>query len=433
MSNLLAEIFSRSAAGIFGLIIFAATTISLLRTVVVPRALRSYIADTVALGVVWTTRTMSRLRRTYLGRDATLTWTGPMIILCQLLTWLILYLFAYGFMIYGISGQSLGDSIRQAGSSLFTLGFASSDTESQTIVDFVAAATGPIVIALLIGFLPTIYGAYLDRESEVTMLSAVAGEPAWGPELLSRFTISGGLEGFPALMLEWARWSTRMRLTHVTYPVLLRVRSVRGSRHYVLSLLAVMDAAALYLALTRKPPRREAFALMLQGGQTLELLYVFVSTKGGWSDRRAFSRRFTGHADQLARATRYLPKWNGRVLSVQVASDIDILRDLDQKAVEQLEAGEGRPISVDRSEFDHAVSILQRSNFPIENDLDAAWEEFRVARARYEWAALRLCRELDATPGPWSGSRHPETSVVWPTFAADILDHIGDDDNGRDA
>ena len=87
--------------------------------------------------------------------------------------------------------------MRQAGSSLFTLGFASVNTEDQTIIDFMAAATGPIVIAMLIGFLPTIYSAYLEREVDVTMLSAMGGEPAWGPEFLSRMAMGDTLDRSP--------------------------------------------------------------------------------------------------------------------------------------------------------------------------------------------------------------------------------------------
>jgi len=43
------------------------------------------------------------------------------------------------------------DSFRQSGSSLFTLGFADTNQVGPTILAFMAAATGPIVIALLIG------------------------------------------------------------------------------------------------------------------------------------------------------------------------------------------------------------------------------------------------------------------------------------------
>ena len=96
-------------------------------------------------------------------------------------------------------------------------------------------------------------------------------------------------------------------MTHVTYPVLVWVRSARATRHYVISLLAIMDAAALKLALTTKLPRKEAFALLLEGGQTFEVLYVFMFQKRSWSTRMPFSGRFTGQSPRGRLATSRLP------------------------------------------------------------------------------------------------------------------------------
>ena len=245
MSQLLADVLSRSAATLGGIFLLIATTFSLMRTVVVPRSLRSLISDAVASTVVAVAMGFSRLRRSYRWRDSVLAWVGPTILLCQLLTWLLLFLVAYGLLIYGVGGrESLGDSMRQGGSSLLTLGFAAVNTEDQTVIDFLAAATGPIVVALMIGFLPTIYSTYLDREVEVSALTTAGGEPAWGPELLSRFAVGGALDYLPGAFLSWSVWATRLRLTHHTYPVLIWVRSVRARRHYAVTLLALMDAAA---------------------------------------------------------------------------------------------------------------------------------------------------------------------------------------------
>ena len=49
-----------------------------------------------------------------------------------------------------------------------------------------AAASGLFVIAAQIGYLPTLYGAFNRRETEVTLLGSRAGTPPWGPELLAR-------------------------------------------------------------------------------------------------------------------------------------------------------------------------------------------------------------------------------------------------------
>lgn len=418
---LIADILSRSAALIVGIYLLIATTLSLLRTIVVPRALRSIISDAVAVTVVWTTIRISRMRRDYLKRDGILAWTGPLIIIAQLITWIVLYLIAYALLLRGVGGLKFFDAFREAGSSLFTLGFASVNTENQTAIDFLAAATGPVVIALMIGFLPNIYSTYIDREVVVTALSATGGEPAWGPELLSRFALAGSLDSLPRIFEDWALWATRLRLTHVTYPVLVWVRSIRASRHYVVSLLAVLDAAALRLALTPNGPRGADFALLLEGGQAMEVLYTFLFAGRRTKARTGFRGRFTGKPEQLENAIRRLPDWDRSFLAIEVASDMDIVRGLDDMAVHALIRGEDRPLQLTRAEFDVAVDVLRRSGFPIERDLDEAWEQFRVARSRYEFAAYEVCRRLDATPAPWSGPRNTQTPTMWPTLAVDIL------------
>ena len=100
VSQLWVDLVSRGAATVFGLFLFVATTVSLMRTVVIPRALRSSISDTVASAVIGIAMLLSRMRRTYRGRDAVLAWAGPSIIMLQLITWLVLYLFSYGFLLY---------------------------------------------------------------------------------------------------------------------------------------------------------------------------------------------------------------------------------------------------------------------------------------------------------------------------------------------
>lgn len=430
---LAADVLSRTAALIVGTWLLVATTLSLLRTVVIPRSLRSMISDAVAITVVRGSLGLARLRRTYPKRDGVLAWTGPLILLCQLLTWIVLYLIAYGLLIRGVSGMGFGDAFRQSGSSLFTLGFASVDVENQTIIDFVAAATGPIVIALMIGFLPNIYSTYIDREVAVTMMSTAGGEPAWGPELLARAALVDNVDDLSRIFGEWTQWSTRLRLTHVTYPVLVWVRSVRTNRHYVVSLLAMMDAAALRLALCTSQSR-EAFTLLLSGGQAMEILYTFLYARRRWNAGRGFQGAVTGDSRSLQRAMRTMPDWDRRFIAIQAASDHDILRGLDDGAVQALSHGDDRPLELTREEFDVAVDVLRRSGFPIDRDVDEAWDLFRLARRRYEFAAYEVCRRLDATPAPWTGRRNIDTPVVWPTLAVDVIPLIegGLDDPGSE-
>ncbi|MCX8527869.1 MAG: hypothetical protein ORN20_06990, partial [Candidatus Nanopelagicales bacterium] len=110
MVALIADITSRTGAGLIGVFLFVATTMSVMRTVVIPRTLRSLISDTVQRAVVGAFIMVSKVRRTYRARDGVMAWAGPSTILLQLITWLVLYVISFGFIIYGFSGQGLGES-----------------------------------------------------------------------------------------------------------------------------------------------------------------------------------------------------------------------------------------------------------------------------------------------------------------------------------
>ena len=425
MSQLWVDLISRGAATIVGIFLLFVTTISLMRTVVIPRSLRSAISDTVATVVIKITQLIARAPRSYRGRDSVLAWAGPTIILLQLITWLLLYLFAYAFLIYGVGGHNYPDAMTQAGSSLFTLGFAASDNRDQTIVDFFAGATGPVVIALMIGFLPTIYSSYLEREVDVTMLGAMGGDPSWGPEFLARHALTDNIDTLPETFAHWSRWASAVRMTHVTYPVLVWVRSSRASRHYAVALLTVLDAAALKVSLNKTLPRTQSFGLLLHGAEAFEVLYVILFLKRPWKSRIPLAGMFLGHPPGELRRPGRTATWNERMLATETAADMDAARGLDAEAVSALVIGESHELKVTRAAFDVAVDVLQRSGFPIDRDLDEAWTEFKVLRMRYEFAAYEICRALDATPAPWSGDRKIKTPTIWPTIAVDLLPDNG--------
>ncbi len=118
-----------------------------------------------------------------------------------------------------------------------------------------------------------------------------------------------------------------------------------------------------------------------------------------------------------------------------MASDQDALHCLGADAVAALSLRERGGITLPREEFDKAVDLLRKSGFPIERDLDEAWNQFTAARSRYEYAAYALCELLDATPAPWSGPRRVPTPTVWPNRALDTIPaalEILDEDTGSE-
>lgn len=424
--NLTVELTSRAAALLFGTLLFIMATLSLLRTVVVPRYLRSVITDGVLAAVVGTSRLVARIGRTYLRRDAALAWAGPMIIIALLITWLLIYVLAYGLLIHGFSGEPIGDALRESGSSLLTLGTVGNNSNNEaTQIDFLAALTGPVVIALMIGYLPTIYQTYIDREVQVTLMAAAGGEPAWGPELLSRICLSKSIADLPEHLASWAPWAAKLRMTHVTYPMLMYVRSGHGTRHFLVSLLTAMDASALLIALNTSLPRTPSYITLQHGSNAVQTLYVFFGAKQPrvyYLPFRSIWLRKYKHLQPLSAKQLKVPSRDARIAAVHQAAAADGEKALTTSVLVGLLDTEKLTTTLTRAEFDHAVDILRRSDFPIEVPIDDAWEMFRATRATYEYPIYALMRKLDATPAPWSGPRNFDTPTMWPTLAIDVFE-----------
>ncbi|MEK9809515.1 MAG: hypothetical protein VW362_03655, partial [Candidatus Nanopelagicales bacterium] len=137
---------------ILGLLIVGFTFSSLVRTMVIPRDRISSLYAVIIRSTDVAFRLLMRMRRNFTARDRVLAWSGVMGIILALIVWLVSFMLGYGLMIYGVSQGGAIDSLLQAGSGLFTLGVMGQPTGSVTAVDFLAAMTGPVVIALLIGF-----------------------------------------------------------------------------------------------------------------------------------------------------------------------------------------------------------------------------------------------------------------------------------------
>ncbi len=236
----------RIAGAVLGVLIVGAVWVNVAVTLVIPRGRVGFIKIVDRLvDRVYTAG--GRLVRTWERRDALLA-SQPVVTLGLLLfTWLAGFVVGYGLLLW-LPGGSFPDALREAGSSLFTLGFAARAGTEPSVADFLAAASGLVIVALQIAYLPTLYAAYNRRETEVTLLGPRAGSPAWGPELLARVQMADAIEELTVIYQAWERWSADVAESHSSYPSLLRFRSPEPHSSWVVSQLAVLDAAALHMA-----------------------------------------------------------------------------------------------------------------------------------------------------------------------------------------
>lgn len=351
-------------SGVAGGLVLILVLRSILRTLVVPRGLYS-----VLVYRLWSTLRkllcLTARGRDYRAIDRAETWLAPLMLIGMLAAWLGGAFLGFGMLLYALSPLSWDTAFREAGSSLFTLGFASGARLRLSALDFVAAATGPVVIALQIAYLPTLYAAYNRRELEVTLLQSRAGEPAWGPEILARQWLVDTEVALPQLYRDWERLAADMGESHATYPVLLAFRSPRPYRSWLVGLIAVMDAAALQLALAPSTAPAEA-RLVLRAG-------------------------FTALRDIA--------------VSVRATFDADPPPDA--------------PIDLTYGEFEAAVAMLEKTGFRAERGTEEAWPHFHGWRVNYEAVAYELCRRCDAVPALWTGGRDFPSEPIPPMRPVD--------------
>jgi hypothetical protein len=293
---------------------------------------------------------LARRFDTYEERDKVLAFQAPSFLLFLLSSWLLFFLLGFALLLWPFL-SSFPLALLEGGSSVFTLGFAGTHSFGPTLIHFAAAATGLVVVALLVGYLPTLYSAFNRRETMVTMLQSRAGAPAWGPEILLRYQNVGLVEQLPALYVEWERWAADVSESHTNYPVLIFFRSPHPLRSWVLALLAVMDSAALYLALSPAAAPTEARLCLRMGFLCLR----------------------------------------------DIATFLGIPFDPDPLPTE--------PITLTFEEFAGGIERALEIGFPVERTPEEAWPHFRGWRVNYESVAYAIANVVSAPPGPWSGPR----------------------------
>ncbi len=357
---------ARCVAAVLGAVVVVAAWASVIGTLIVPRPVGNWLTrwvDRVVLAVYWlVTRNVKDIHR----RDRMLATQAAAILLTQLVAWLLTVLAGFTLLLWPFAHAGIVSALGDAGSSLFTLGYDEPGGSWPAVVVFIAAATGLVIVALQVGYLPTLYGAFNRRETEVALLNGRTGVPSWGPELLARthYALGSGtstVNTLPGLYSRWERWAADVAESHTTYLPLVRFRSPRPLSSWVLALLAVMDSAALYLALSPGAAPTVPARLCLRGG--FECL-----------------RRVAG------------------AMGCEVPDKPD--------------PADG--ISLTYPEFLGAVHRMCEVGFSIERDPADAWPDFVGWRVNYEQAAYAIAYAIDAPPALWSGPRRRPSAPISP-------------------
>ncbi len=334
-----------------GIVLLLTTASSVIKTLLIPRAARSVFGSVLGWLVRGAFTKITARVEDLVQRERILAAGGPAWVIALLVTWLACLLLGFALLLWPLNQHTFPLALEEAGSSLFTLGFVRPYGAGPVAVVFLAGASGLGLVALLIAYLPVLYTAFNRREIQVRTLEALAGSPPWGPELLARQALIGDVAYLPKVYERWTEWAADIAESHTNYRTLVYFRSPDPNTSWLLGLLAVLDAAALHLALNPGTAPAEARPLLRVGYITMRKL--------------------------------------ARSLGMAVTED----------------PHPEDPIVLTREEFDEAMDRMRRAGWVFEREPDEAWPHFHGWRVNYESAAYALARFLDVPPAVWSGSR----------------------------
>jgi hypothetical protein len=183
---------------------------------------------------------------------------GPFGLLLNLVLWVAALMLGYACLQWAggshlgamKSTVGFGNDLYFSAATMTTDGPASlaAQTTFARVVQVIDAGSGLAVLAIVIGYLPSLYQAFSRREATVSQLDARAGSPPSAGRLLLR---SADGEGWPALnryLGSWEPWVAELMETHLAYPVLAYFRSQHINQNWLAAMCTVLDACAFTIA-----------------------------------------------------------------------------------------------------------------------------------------------------------------------------------------
>lgn len=351
----------RIVLGVAGLALVASALSSAIITLVLPRGGNTRTAHRVTRLARWcltrTARTVGSARR-----ERALALLAPVALLGMPIAWLLQIWVGFAGLYLAVGPgdpESIADAweaLFLSGSSLLTLGFATGNSVVQHLLSFTEATLGLGVVTLLIAYLPTMYAAFSERESQVALLAVRAGTPPTADEMLVRFHRIGFQDTLGEAMLEWEEWFAQLTETHTTLTTLPLFRSTDPAQSWITSAGTVLDAASLLHSTVTTGTKAPA-ALCIRSG--------FLALRA-------------------------------------IADEWALPHDPDP--------GPGDPIAIDQDEFDEVYDRLVEAGLELE-PRQQAWLDFAGWRVNYDTPLLALAEMIEAPVAPWTSDRPPLTGV----------------------
>lgn len=178
---------------------------------------------------------------------------GPLSLLLLIGAWAWLMIFGFAYIGWGLGTKlssgghdSLGVHLYASAVTFYTLGYGdvtALESVGRT-VSVLEAGMGFGFLALVIGYIPVLYGSFSRREATILLLDARAGSPPTAGELLKRYD-AHGIDALTDLLADLERWCANLLESYLSYPILAQYRSQHERMSWLGALTMIMDACSL--------------------------------------------------------------------------------------------------------------------------------------------------------------------------------------------
>ena len=231
-------------------------------------------------------------------RDSYLGYFGPLSLLGLFAAWAVLLIFGFA-LVHWAAGSSVyvaspglpagfWTDLYMSGTTFFTLGLGDVTPRSPLahFVTVVESGMGFGFLALVIGYLPTTFQAFSQREVNITLLDARAGSPPSAVELLRRHESDHGRQALHELLRDWEQWSAELLESHLSYPVLCYFRSQHDNQNWLAALTTILDACSLLIVgMDGTPPRQAKLTFAVARHAVVDLAQIFSAAPRHEHDR----------------------------------------------------------------------------------------------------------------------------------------------------
>jgi hypothetical protein len=183
------------------------------------------------------------------ARERMLSAFGPLLLIELLVMWCALQITGFAMIWWSLGDVgnvgNFGEAWYYSGVVFFTLGFGEIvPTEIVPRTGAVAEAfLGVITVALVIGYLPTLYAAYSDRERQLMRLDAGSTDRITPTALVQAWAPDADPKKLDAQFEQWEVWAAGVLETHSSLPLLAMFRSHDRRQNWVTALGLLCDAA----------------------------------------------------------------------------------------------------------------------------------------------------------------------------------------------